>query len=317
VALADEPAAPGRGIRRVLLDLGQREALVWRHGSPSSSGRDRDLSQRTGAGRKHCDRQGAVPLDPGPQPLLTASSPRAQRAEQQTGQARRGRRGEQALRLGRPGQRRSAERPGTGLDQDPDRHKDRGRVVAHRGDDGGPSWALDRREGRGTVPATIERGRMAVLRGPSRRRLALRRGHSGRGLALMFHAEQGAGHDVALARRVQDGPPGRAPARRVDPAARIFHVRRAPVRAGLGRVPTGFAIRQRMEGASSAGGGAFGPVAVGGARERVGVSGGGEWIRGAVDGGHRGCRVHTDHVMAAGWMCRACARARGMVKQHR
>ena len=98
--------------------------------------------------------------------------------------------------------------------------------------------------------------------------------------------------------------------RRADGAARGFRGRAGDGRRrgtgrraagdGLGRVPTGFAIRQRMDGASSAGGGSFGPVAVGGARERVGVSGGGEWIRGAVDGGHRGCQVHTDHVMAAG-----------------
>ena len=129
----------------------------------------------------------------------------------------------------------------------------------------------------------------------------------------MLHAERGAGHDGALARSVQHRPPGRAPAREVDPAARILRVERAAICAVTRWVAAGFAIgrgrtahRGRVK-RSRARGRWRSQRALGISRRRGGIGG-------AVNGGSRGCRIHTDHVMAVVSMRRACACTRGMVK---
>jgi hypothetical protein len=63
----------------------------------------------------------------------------------------------------------------------------------------------------------------------------------------VLRAEQGAGHDVALAPGVQDRAPRSTPARHIDPAARILRVERAAGGAGLRRVPTGLTTRRRRD----------------------------------------------------------------------
>jgi hypothetical protein len=188
----------------------------------------------------------------------------------------------------------------------PEQHQERAGGVAHRRDDDGPRLALGRGQrgaGDGRRGGWCHRRSMAILRrgrAPRGRVVGHRGRHPRRGLAVVLRTECGAGDREALAGSIEHRSPRRTPAGRVDPAARILRVECAPIRAGLGRIPTGFTIRRRGDGAPRPRGGVVGLVIVSATRKRVGVSGGPTRMRDAVESdGRRQYRVHIDHFMKA------------------